>query len=357
MYTDGQVTGITGILSNITQRKIAELKLQKQTYDLNERVKELNSLHLLSRLIDNKGDSAVDFFQAAVELLPPAMQYPEIACVRLTVEGREYDTAKWCEIPLKRAAGIIAGGTKVGSLEVRYLTDLTGNPEITFLDEERALIDSFAGRLGHLIYRWQLEGRLVRSAEQWKNATEGIVMAMASLLESRDFYTATHQRRVAKLAVAIAEDMQMEEDRVTGLRLAANVHDIGKISIPMEILNKSGKLSEAEYTIIKTHAEIGYLLLKPIGFPQPVAQIVYQHHERMDGSGYPQKLQGRDILPEARILSVAEVVQAMVSHRSYRRAHGIDKALEEIMRGSGVIYDADVVNSCVRLFGRGGFSF
>ncbi len=180
------------------------------------------------------------------------------------------------------------------------------------------------------------------------------VKAIATIVEMRDPYTAGHQVRVAGLAVAIATQMGLGEDQVQGIHLAGVVHDLGKIQIPAEILSKPGKLNAIEYSYIKTHAQAGFDILSGIKFPWPIAQMVLQHHERLDGSGYPQGLKEGDILPEARILAVADVVEAMSSHRPYRPALGVEAALEEIARGSGLQYDPTVVAACVKVVGDNG---
>ena len=173
----------------------------------------------------------------------------------------------------------------------------------------------------------------------------------------RDPYRDSHQKRVSQLACAMAREMNLPEEQIEGIRVAGNIHDIGKISVPMEILSKPGRVNKSEFGIIKSHTQAGYDILKTIEFPWPIAQIVLQHHERMDGSGYPQGLSGKDILLEARILGVADVVEAMVSHRPYRPALGIDKALEEISKNRGVLYDPEVVDACLKLFTEKRFEF
>jgi len=173
---------------------------------------------------------------------------------------------------------------------------------------------------------------------------------MANTLEQRDPYTAGHQRRVADLAVAIATEMRMNDESLQSIRMGAIIHDIGKIHIPAEILNRPGKLSKAEFAIIKQHAEVGYNIIKDIDFPWPIAKMIQQHHERLNGSGYPKGLEGDAICLEARILMVSDVVEAMASHRPYRPGLGIEMALNEIRKNCGIIYDADVVNSCLKLF-------
>ncbi len=204
--------------------------------------------------------------------------------------------------------------------------------------------------------RKRIEDELRQALAQTRAGFEGIVHGMASLLEIRDPYTAGHQRRVARLAISMAREMGFTEERIEGVRVAGLVHDIGKISVPAEILSKPGRLSESEFSLIKSHALVGYDILKPIEFPWPVAQIVLQTHERMDGSGYPSGLRGEEILLEARILAVCDVVEAMASHRPYRPALGVEDALEEISRGSGVVYDPAVADACLKVFAGGAYN-
>jgi putative nucleotidyltransferase with HDIG domain len=178
---------------------------------------------------------------------------------------------------------------------------------------------------------------------------------MALTVETRDPYTAGHQRRVSNLAREIAKEMGVSKDQIQGVRMAGVIHDIGKISVPAEILSKPGKISENEFGIIKEHPNVGYNILKTVDFPWPIAQIVLQHHERIDGSGYPNGISGEDILLEARILAVADVVEAMASHRPYRAALGINVAFNEISKNHGSLYDPKVVDACLRLFKEKGY--
>jgi PAS domain S-box-containing protein len=205
--------------------------------------------------------------------------------------------------------------------------------------------------------RVQKEQQLKDAALKLKQMMDGSIRAIASTLEMRDPYTAGHERRVAQLACAIAAEMGMPEDRIEGLRIACYVHDIGKIAVPAEILAKPSKISDHEFGIIKTHPQFGADVLKEIDFIWPVAAATLQHHERLDGSGYPQHLKSEKIILEARILAVADVVEAMCSHRPYRAALGVRKALEEIARGKGTRYDARAVNACLNLFRKKHFEF
>ncbi|MGB5932006.1 MAG: HD-GYP domain-containing protein [Anaerolineae bacterium] len=205
--------------------------------------------------------------------------------------------------------------------------------------------------------RKRAEGELQHTLERLRKALGGIIQAMALTVETRDPHTAGHQRRATDLARTIATYMGLSAGQIDGIRMAGVVHDLGKTSVPAGILNKSGRLTESEFGIIQTHPQVGYDILKTKGFPWPVAQIVLQHHERMDGSGYPKGLVGKDILLEARILAVADVVEAMSSHRPYRPALGIDKALDEVSGNKGVLYDPSVVDACFKVITEKGFKF
>jgi len=177
---------------------------------------------------------------------------------------------------------------------------------------------------------------------------------VASTVEIRDAYTAGHQRRVGVISEAIAKEMGLSADRIHGLSLASTAHDLGEVNGPANILNKPGKLSRIEYELIKTHPQTGSNILKPVMFPWPIADMVRQHHERLDGSGYPNGLKGDAILLEARVMAVADVVESMMSHRPYRSTLGLDAALAEIKEHSGGLYNPAVVEACVKVMGRQG---
>ena len=197
----------------------------------------------------------------------------------------------------------------------------------------------------------------LQASHELQQSLEESIKAIANTVESRDEYTAGHMRRVGQLAPAIARELGLSEDAIHGIELASTIHDVGKISIPVEILTKPAKLSRIEYLLIQTHAEAGYDIVKNIKFPWPIALLILQHHERMDGSGYPQGLKGEEILLESRIIAVSDVIEAMASRRPYRAELGIDAALAEIRQGRGTLYDPAVVDACVRLFEEKSFSF
>ncbi len=195
-----------------------------------------------------------------------------------------------------------------------------------------------------------LEAKVEERTKELREALKGTIQALALAVENRDPYTAGHQRNVADLSGAIATEMGLGMDRIEGLRMAGLIHDIGKISIPAEILSMPRKLTEIEYNLLKTHVESGYSILKDIKFPWPIARMVLEHHERLDGSGYPNGIKGDDMLAESRILAVADVIEATASYRPYRPAQGIDFALQEIAKGKAVLYDATATEACLRLF-------
>jgi putative nucleotidyltransferase with HDIG domain len=198
-----------------------------------------------------------------------------------------------------------------------------------------------------------LEQSLLRLQKAWRQTIE----ALASTSEAKDPYTAGHQKRVMQLAVSIGRELEMSEDDLTGLQMAAMIHDIGKINVPGELLSKPGLLSPLERQLINTHATAGYAILKELDLPWDVAQVVKQHHERCDGSGFPDGLKKDQINFSARILAVADVVEAMASHRPYRPALGIERALAEIEQGAGTLYDEAVAAVCLKLFRNQGFAF
>jgi len=231
-----------------------------------------------------------------------------------------------------------------------------------FDSEEIILLSALADDLAYGIEairtrekKKQVEYELKESQERIQRTIEVTVRALATTIEMRDPYTAGHQRRVAKLASDIAEEMGLTKDRVDNVKIAGVIHDIGKIYIPVEILTRPGKLSDYEISIIKAHPKYGHDIMAETEVPQPIAQIVMQHHERINGSGYPDGKKGQDILLESRILSVADVVEAMSSHRPYRPALGVDAALDEIENFKGVFYDPAVADACLRLFKKNGY--
>jgi PAS domain S-box-containing protein len=219
-----------------------------------------------------------------------------------------------------------------------------------FIRDEQGKATGILAEGRDITARKRVEEELKQSFDRLRKALGATVQSISTIVEMKDPYTAGHQQRVSDLARSIAAEMGLSADRRDFIRTASAIHDIGKISIPAEILSKPTKLTNLEFNLIKTHAQSGHDILKDIEFPWPVADVVLQHHERMDGSGYPQGLKGNDIFLEARIMAVADVVEAIASHRPYRPALGIDFALEEISRNKGILYDADAVDACLKLF-------
>ncbi len=221
------------------------------------------------------------------------------------------------------------------------------------LDKQQLVVENrrlYRAAQRELAERRRAEEQLQKSLSSLRRAMEGIIQAMTAAGEMRDPYTAGHQRRVTHLACATARELGLDQMRIEGLRVAGLLHDIGKMHVPAEILSRPGKLNALEFGLIRCHPQVGYDILRTIEFPWPIAEIVLQHHERIDGSGYPRGLTGEEMLLEAKILSIADVVESMSSDRPYRPAFGMDKALEEISRYRGTLYDADVVTACLRLF-------
>jgi putative nucleotidyltransferase with HDIG domain len=253
---------------------------------------------------------------------------------------------------------LMSNGHPFGTLSIY------SNETDVFNDEEVDLLKRLADNLvygviaihTHKKLNWA-EGEAKKSLTKLRKAFGAIIQVLEKTVEIRDPYTAGHQRRVADLARNIAKEMGLSSDRIDGIKITGIIHDIGKIHIPAEILSKPRALTNIEFSLIKTHPQVGADILKAIDFPWPVGKVILQHHERMDGSGYPNGLSEKDILLEARILGVADVVEAMASHRPYRPALGIDKALKEISDNRGILYDKDVVDVCLKLFREKNYQF
>jgi len=327
---------IRNLLRRILEGKGYSCVLAASGEEGRERLKEQH-YELILCDIRMPGESGLDFVRYAL------CEYPETAAVMVTgvddplVAGEAlligvYD---YLVKPLQPNAVIITVANALRRRELE-LADRAHRQDL-----EKVVVERTA--------------TLQETTEKLRKALDGTVHALALAVEMRDPYTAGHQRRVADLAAAMARKIGQSTDQIEAIRMAGLVHDLGKISIPTAILNKPGRLTQNEFNLIKDHSQVGYDILKDIEFPWPIAQTVLQHHERMDGSGYPQGLSGEDILLEARMLAVADVVEAMASHRPYRPALGMDQALEEISRNKGVLYDPEVVATCLALFIEEGF--
>jgi len=251
---------------------------------------------------------------------------------------RAYGIGSCASLPLNT-------GDRASAVLAIYATETNA-----FDDEELALLRELADDLSYGVRALRNRAEHEALNQRWRASLEATVGAIASTVELRDPYTAGHQQRVAQLAVAIATDLGLPPPDIHGIHLAGIVHDVGKINIPAEILNKPGKLTALEFALIQGHVEAGYEILRGVDFPWPIAEIVREHHERLDGSGYPQGLTGDQMLRQSKILAVADVVEAMMSHRPYRPALGAETALAEVERGKGRLYDPDAVEACQKLF-------
>jgi PAS domain S-box-containing protein len=265
--------------------------------------------------------------------------------------------APWREITLK------LGYRSVISLPFRHsdgkMACLTayGNRCAPWTDSERELMEQVSSQLGFGITTLRTALAKSRYQEQLNLSLEQTIQMISETFDQRDPYTAGHQRRVADLCTHIAREIDVPGDRIRGLTLAASIHDIGKIGIPAEILSKPGHLTPTQMSLLKEHVQLGCDIIKNVSFPWPIVDIVFQHHERIDGSGYPKGLTGESMLLESKILAVADAVEAMSSHRPYRAGLGLEPALEDVLENAGGLYDTEVVNACVLLFREKGYKF
>ncbi len=323
-----------------------------------------SSLRLLNDLLSAEGFRVRSAINGELALSAAQTQPPELILLDASMPGldgfevcrRLKQSDRLRDIPVIFVSAISETQEKLKGFDigaVDYVTKPFQREEL--LARVRTHLELY--RLRHYLEARVMERTqsLNESQERLKRTLMDSVSALAAMVEMRDPYTAGHQRRVAQIAEAIARELHMPEDRIEGLVLSAVIHDVGKISIPTEYLSKPGQLSPAEYTLIKQHPESGFEILMGIEYSWPIAQIVRQHHERMDGSGYPLGLRENEIIFEARILAVADVIEAMASHRPYRASLGIEQALTEIDRHRGVLYDAEVADAALRLFHEKGY--
>ncbi|MDD5332563.1 MAG: GAF domain-containing protein [Rhodoferax sp.] len=297
-----------------------------------------------------RGPSGMAIRTGAVQVNQEFLTDPGLLPWRQAALERGYQSV--IALPLKSAAATLGVLTLYAAA-----TDAFNEAEVTLLQELAGDLAFGIETLRTRAERDRIASEHRHHEETLRQSLEESIKAIANTVEMRDPYTAGHQRRVGQLAVAIAKELGLPEDTNHGIELAAGIHDLGKISIPAEILTKPSRLSGVEYMLLKNHPQAGFDILKDIKFPWPIASMVLQHHERVDGSGYPQGLRGEQILLESRILAVADVVESMASHRPYRPALGVDSALKEMARGRGTVYDAAVVDACLRLFTQKQFVF
>jgi PAS domain S-box-containing protein len=337
----GNFIGTAGIARDITERKRAEEKLRQQTDAMDAAIDGMALLNAEGEYVYlNKAHAKVYGYENAGELIGKSWRILYDSDVI-----QHFEQEIMPELSRKGDWFGEAIGTKKNGSKFPQELSLTAMADGGLICVVRDITD-----------RKRVEEELQKTLDSLRKAVGATMQVMASAVEARDPYTSGHQIRSADLARAIAMEMGLPQDKIDGIRMAGSIHDIGKLSIPAEILSKPTKLSEIEFSLIKEHARKGYEMLKDVESPWPLAEIVHQHHERMDGSGYPRNLKGDDILIEARILTVADVVEAMASHRPYRPGLGIDAALNEIEKNRGTLYDGAVADACLRLFREKGFN-
>ncbi len=342
---------------DITDRQTAKDERNAFTKIANSRMKGVNCLHSISDLVNNPENNLEDIYKNVVNIIPTAFQHPSLTSSMIIFDDKVFKSNNFNYSRFRLFSNINVFGKEKGFIEIFYNEDGAQMNGLPFLNEEEYLVESIANEMGIVAERRWSERELNESFNQLRKTLGGVIQAIAQAVEVRDSYTAGHQRRATDLARAIATKMGLSKEKIEGIRMAGRIHDLGKLSIPADILSKPSTLTDIEYTLIREHPQIGFDILKAIEFPWPVAAIVYQHHERIDGSGYPLGLEGDKILIEAKIIAVADVVEAMSSHRPYRAAIGVDKAMEEIRNNRGICYDSDVVDTCLGLFERGEFAF
>ena len=346
------------LIEEISALKQRVKELEQSESDLKQADSLLRESEYYYRALASGGDSLVLLDRDCRYLFANEAYLDRFSSLRGSVIGRKYE-----ELHDQENSRIFADAVKnvydtgntyhdewLGTRSARYWLRTFSS-----VKDSEGIISAVIVAMKDISGRKKAEEQLQHTLVRLRNAVGTTIQVMASAVEARDPYTAGHQIRSADLSRAIASEMGLPQDKIEGIRIAASIHDIGKLSIPAEILSKPIKLSDLEFSLIKKHAQGGFEMLKDVESPWPLAEIVYQHHERMDGSGYPRNLKGEEICMEARILTVADVVEAMASHRPYRPGLGIDAALNEIEKNRGIFYDNVVADACLRLFREKGF--
>ena len=341
-----------GIITDISKEKLASKNLAKTQFRLE------TILDNVPNIILYETGGAKEFVSQNIKEM---LGYPAEDFINdknkftslIHPDDKEYINQKYSEWEKAGKKGLLTSWFRVKKADDSYIW--IEDRMLEFIDKNN--IKYHAGVNIDITNLKNAEEQLKNSYSKLQRILEETVEGLVQAVEMRDPYTAGHQRRVSDLASAIAKEMNFSEDKINGIKLAALVHDIGKINIPAEILSKPGKLTEPEFNLIKMHPQTGYDILKSIEFPWPIAEIVLQHQERYDGSSYPNGLKGEEILMKARILAVADVIEAMSSHRPYRPSLGINIALEEIEKNRNILYDPEVTDICLSLFREKGYKF
>jgi PAS domain S-box-containing protein len=362
--SQGRVTGIMSVNANITERKRAEEALNEKDQFMESMIQSsavatfvVNTEHKVlywNRACEDLTGMKSDDLLGTRDHWKAFYDHPRQCVADIIIDNKFNVMNNLYEIHTKSL--LIPDGIRA---EGWYL-NLGGKNRYVIFDaapirDNNGKLIAAIETLLDITERKQAEEQLHDTLESLRKAVGATIQVMVSAVEARDPYTAGHQARSANLARCIATVMGLPQEKIEGLRMAGSIHDIGKLSIPAEILSKPTRLTNLEFSLIKEHARAGYEMLKEVESPWPLAEIVHQHHERMDGSGYPGNLKGDEILMEARILAVADVVESMASHRPYRPAIGIEAALEEIEKNKGILYDDAVADACLRLFREKGF--
>jgi len=346
---------------------IMTIVLAREGYDLHtatsaeEGLKKLREIPDLSLIISDQimpGMTGVEFLEQALSIRPDAQRVlltgftDTDAIINAINKGRIhlYISKPWRKEELLYTINQLLAKAEL-VMENKRLDELVKKQNAELVELNRDLEAKVRLKTIDLDRRAE---ELKASYEKIQMILDGTVLAMSRIVESRDPYTAGHQQQVTQIASIIAEKISLPPERVEAIRISAALHDIGKISVPSEILTKPSRLTDLERELVKTHSQNAYDILKAIDFPYPIADIILQHHERMDGSGYPQGLKGEEILLEARIVAVADVLEAMSAHRPYRPALGIEAAMEEITRHRGLLYDENVVDACLEIYRENG---
>jgi putative nucleotidyltransferase with HDIG domain len=327
-----------------------EITRRKKTEDeLHKRLKELDCLYSIANLAIEDDITLEKLFKDTIKYISTGMQRPEMVYSRIIFDDREFKTKDFKKTKHKESKDIDIEGEKRGAIEIYCSGRRPGSFSGAFSREEKQLINGISKMINVLVERKLYVEKLEESYQKIDRIFGCITKTLAHIVEERDPYTSGHQNRVKMLAIAIAEGMGLDKDKIEAINIASLVHDIGKIRVPASILTKPGKLSDIEFEIVKTHVDAGYNILKDIEFPYPIARIVQQHHEKLDGSGYPRGLKSEDIEIEAKIIAVADSMEAMISDRPYRPALKISRAIWEMKRDRGKLYDPKAVDICVKL--------